>query len=74
MKKKMITLLTATTLVLGALTGCGSDSATDTQTTAKADTIEITNVSYDPTRESFMQPIMNCLQITGKKRPDRQFP
>ena len=53
MKKKMITLLTATTLVLGALTGCGSDSATDTQTTAKADTIEITNVSYDPTRELY---------------------
>jgi sulfate transport system substrate-binding protein len=74
MKKKAVALLTSLTLVLGALTGCGSTaSTTSTASTSNAsssssqsaDTIsgdattdysqpvEITNVSYDPTRELY---------------------
>lgn len=54
MKKKFITLLTVTALGIGAITGCGSGSSsnTDASTTDSA-AIEITNVSYDPTRELY---------------------
>jgi sulfate transport system substrate-binding protein len=70
MKKKAVALLTSLTLVLGALTGCGSSASTSSTTTSgstekaassssTADTnvvlepVEITNVSYDPTRELY---------------------
>ena len=55
MRKKFITLLTATALGLGVLAGCGSGSGTG-DTSAQTDTsksVEITNVSYDPTREFY---------------------
>lgn len=61
MKKRVFTkrvaALTATAvLAFGALTGCGNK--TDSQTDSKADgeaseAVEITNVSYDPTRELY---------------------
>jgi sulfate transport system substrate-binding protein len=71
MKKKAVALLTSLTLVLGALTGCGSTASTSTSSNAESkvsdssDTlsgsvtsdysqpVEITNVSYDPTRELY---------------------
>lgn len=81
MKRKFITVFTAATLVLGALTGCGNSNSTatavndntteattpnnntteaatanDNTTEAAAQTledVEITNVSYDPTRELY---------------------
>ena len=56
MRKKFITLLTVTALGLGVLTGCGSGRGTDNTSASQADTaksVEITNVSYDPTRELY---------------------
>lgn len=50
LKKKTLAVAVAATLALGALTGCGdsSDGADEA-----SDAIEITNVSYDPTRELY---------------------
>lgn len=56
MRKKFITLLTVTALGLGVLTGCGSGRGTDNTSASQTDTaksVEITNVSYDPTRELY---------------------
>lgn len=56
MKKKLfnhktIALATATVLALGVLTGCGNNS--DAGANGSAESVEITNVSYDPTRELY---------------------
>lgn len=49
---KLIVLALSAMSITGALTGCGkSETGTDSQTAKK--TIEITNVSYDPTREFY---------------------
>lgn len=45
--KKMLALLLGAGLALGTMTGCGSS------TQDKEGTVEITNVSYDPTRELY---------------------
>lgn len=45
---KTMTLVISSTLVFGALTGCGNSSSASTD-----GTVEITNVSYDPTRELY---------------------
>jgi sulfate transport system substrate-binding protein len=50
MKKKILPLVLGTALSLSALAGCGSNTDGDS-TSAK--TVEITNVSYDPTRELY---------------------
>lgn len=52
MKKRLLTLLTVAALTVGSLAGCGSGSS-DTQSGSSADSVEITNVSYDPTRELY---------------------
>lgn len=52
MKKRLFTLLTVLALATGSITACGSGSG-DTQSGSSADSIEITNVSYDPTRELY---------------------
>jgi sulfate transport system substrate-binding protein len=49
--KKTIATVVAFTVALGSLTACGSGSATGDS--SKADSVEITNVSYDPTRELY---------------------
>ena len=49
--KKIIALFTVAALTVGSLTGCGSnDKKSDTASDKK---VEITNVSYDPTRELY---------------------
>lgn len=64
LKKKTIAFAAAAALTLGAFTGCGSDAAssdnvsdtdtgTDSALSESADPVEITNVSYDPTRELY---------------------
>lgn len=58
MKKRMLSLLVVTALSVGLFTGCGSsDSASkgeaSTGADASAEPVEITNVSYDPTRELY---------------------
>jgi sulfate transport system substrate-binding protein len=65
MKKRAVALLTSLTLVLGALTGCGSTSTSASNadssntlsgsvtTSDYSQPVEITNVSYDPTRELY---------------------
>jgi sulfate transport system substrate-binding protein len=50
MKKRVFALLTATALIVGSLTGCGSSGSTQTDGTTS---VELTNVSYDPTRELY---------------------
>jgi sulfate transport system substrate-binding protein len=52
MKKKILPLVLGTALSLSALAGCGSNSSADGDSTS-AKTVEITNVSYDPTRELY---------------------
>jgi sulfate transport system substrate-binding protein len=52
-KKKIIGLVLAIALVIGSITGCGSSS--DSGTSASGDTVTLTNVSYDPTRELYEQ-------------------
>lgn len=51
--QKTIALATATVLALGALTGCGSNSDSAASSGESAGAVEITNVSYDPTRELY---------------------
>jgi sulfate transport system substrate-binding protein len=53
MKKRLLTLLTIVSLAAGSFTACGNGSGSDTQTAGSADAVEITNVSYDPTRELY---------------------
>ena len=45
MRKRMAAILAAVMLAMGTFAGCGS--------VADADTVEIVNVSYDPTRELY---------------------
>ena len=55
MKKQLATLLAVTALGIGVLSGCGSNAASSS-TGSSSDSvgaIEITNVSYDPTRELY---------------------
>ena len=54
MKRRVITLALLAALTVGAATGCGTNSS-DTASAKAADTqsVEITNVSYDPTRELY---------------------
>lgn len=57
-KKKTIAFATAAILAVGSLTGCGGDSGTtesnsDNSGNKTLDAVEITNVSYDPTRELY---------------------
>lgn len=58
MKRKNITAITlAAVLALAGLTGCGSESkeANEAKESSSSDKVEITNVSYDPTRELYEQ-------------------
>lgn len=50
--KKGIALGMSMVLLMGAVTGCGSDKGKDKE---ESDTVTITNVSYDPTRELYEQ-------------------
>lgn len=50
--KKVIALGMSMVLLMGAVTGCGSDKGKDKE---ESDTVTITNVSYDPTRELYEQ-------------------
>ena len=53
MKKQLATLLAVTALGIGVLSGCGVSAASNStgSSSDSAGAIEITNVSYDPTRE-----------------------
>ncbi|MFR7719382.1 MAG: hypothetical protein ACLU3N_12420 [Lachnospiraceae bacterium] len=63
MKKRLLALGLAA--VLGA-------NIAGTSAVWAADKVEITNVSYDPTRELYEQTI-RYLQSTGKNRQDRRW-
>ena len=43
----------AATLMIGVLGGCGNNTVAETAQAEEAKEIEITNVSYDPTRELY---------------------
>lgn len=55
--KKALSLLLVGSLLVSALTGCGSvakaTTGTSTEAGGNAEVIELTNVSYDPTRELY---------------------
>lgn len=55
MKKQLATLLAVTALGIGVLSGCGLSAASNStgSSSDSAGAIEITNVSYDPTRELY---------------------
>lgn len=55
MKKQLTTLLAVTALGIGVLSGCGVSAASSStgSSSDSAGAIEITNVSYDPTRELY---------------------
>lgn len=63
MKKRIIAVGLTTVLGVGALTGCGGSSSSGSSSSGstsngnssstKAESVEITNVSYDPTRELY---------------------
>lgn len=63
MRKRMAAILAAAMLAMGTFAGCGS--------VADADTVEIVNVSYDPTRELY-QAYNTLFENTGKSRPGRR--
>ena len=52
MKKKILSILLGGTLLMGMLAGCGS-SGNSASNTANKKTVELLNVSYDPTRELY---------------------
>lgn len=49
LKKRTIAFAATAVLVLGTLTGCGNN----TESADASGAVEITNVSYDPTRELY---------------------
>lgn len=51
--KKIVTLATTAVLAIGALTGCGNNTDTIKEESSTSNAVEITNVSYDPTRELY---------------------
>ena len=55
MNKRILTsIVLIAALVLALTSGCGSDSgSSDSETDSNAETVSITNVSYDPTREFY---------------------
>lgn len=54
MNRRKISKLAAAALICATLTACGSGSAADnTQNGTSKNSVEITNVSYDPTRELY---------------------
>lgn len=53
---RIASLLLASVLPIGALAGCGSkESSSGSGETGSAKSVEITNVSYDPTRELYQE-------------------
>ena len=54
MKKRIASIVLAVTLSLGALAGCGSTQRAESGTQKqKSESVSITNVSYDPSRELY---------------------
>ncbi|MGM9937303.1 MAG: sulfate ABC transporter substrate-binding protein [Candidatus Ornithomonoglobus sp.] len=54
MKKRLLGIALASVLAVTALAGCGAGKETASEDTA-AETVTLTNVSYDPTRELYAQ-------------------
>ena len=72
--KKIITLFTVAALTLGSLTGCGSSAGTDgKKSDASSKKVEITNVSYDPTRELYAEYNKIFQRALERKRLGRMF-
>jgi len=53
MNKRKLSRLAAAVLACTALAACGSDGGTENTQSSTQNTVEITNVSYDPTRELY---------------------
>lgn len=63
MKKQLATLLAVTALGIGVLSGCGVSAASNStgSSSDSAGAIEITNVSYDPTRELAIRSVQRFI-------------
>ena len=55
MKKKIFSIAIASILAVTALAGCGAGTGKEAAETTAADKVTLTNVSYDPTRELYVQ-------------------
>ncbi len=53
-KKNLLALGLASILALGTLAGCGESASSESSTGSSSGSVEITNVSYDPTRELYV--------------------
>ena len=54
MKRRILALITVAAVTVGAVTGCGgTDNSTESAKGNDTKSVEITNVSYDPTRELY---------------------
>ena len=53
--KRTFALALTASLALGALTACGGNGSSDSGSADSGDSVTITNVSYDPTRELYEQ-------------------
>lgn len=54
MKRRFVALVTLVALAVGAVTGCGgTENSTESAKGTDTKSVEITNVSYDPTRELY---------------------
>lgn len=53
MKKNLLSVLIAGSLAVTAIAGCGNSTRADGNSSSGNDVIELTNVSYDPTRELY---------------------
>lgn len=51
MRRKLLSILLVSALAVGVFTGCGSSDKEGGS--SSSDTVELTNVSYDPTRELY---------------------
>ena len=70
LKRGKILIAASLVVTLGVLTGCGSNNSESD----KKKSIEITNVSYDPTRELYEEYNKNFQEYWEKKTGQKKIP
>ena len=67
-KKRISAILLASALSVGLLAGCGGNSDSGS---ASGDSVEITNVSYDPTRELYQHNMKAVVPVLVSAASER---